>query len=124
MIPQQEYLKRHALSLPQVSHTLSTGSLILQMDAVGPGRWIIISVDWNNNSNHPGNYMVKVVSPIHNSYTQSSLFQPVSGYPPVFQVQYEEFDQFFLEFSKSHKKARAAETHSDSILLAWEMFLY
>ncbi len=126
MLLQEEYLKRHRFTLPEVRHTLTTGSLILKAVQAEPqDRWVLVNIHWIDGSQHPGYYNVKIIKPIHNGCNSKELFVNLSCYPPTFVLSYEEMEQFFLEFATySHGTLHAIHDVKESNLAAWEIFLY
>ncbi len=127
MLLQEEYLKRRRIDLPEVHHTLGTGSLIMRLDPDKSdlkSRWLVVSLHWHKNPHHPGEYELRVLTPVHNSYAQGDLFQGVRGYPPQLRVQYENLEEFFLDFATAHGKLEAVEDNPGLGLVGWEIFLF
>jgi hypothetical protein len=127
MILQEEYLKRHRIALPQVHHTLRSGSVIFKIDPESSDlqdRWAIVSLRWRDNPHHPGHYEVNVRHPRHNGCIDGNLFDHARGYPPDLTLQYEELEKFFLDFATAHGKIQTVTDRKESTLLGWEIFLY
>ncbi len=127
MILQEEYLRRHSIVVPEVHHTVNGGSLILRPDEANTVlslRWVVVNVEWRFNSHHPGNYTLKVLTPVHNSGRGPDLFTSIPGYPSWLTLNYDEFEQFFVLFAGSLGKIKAVTDYREASLLGWEMFCY
>lgn len=130
MIPQEEYFKRHSLDLLEVSHTLSSGSLLLKVDPskFGTGcRWVLVTVSWVDPIKYPGSYSVKIESPTHNAASDGrsvGIFEHLYGYPPRLVVQYDELSRFFRAFAKEFSGSKPITDAKDIMLSTWEIFLY
>jgi hypothetical protein len=127
MLPQEEYLKRHRIAETEVHHTLQSGSLVLRVDTKNsdlPSRWVMVSLTWRDNPHHPGNYEIKIQTPVKDATSKKDLFQNVRGYPPNLSLQYEEIEDFFAEMATAHGKVTAISANPELALACWEIFLY
>jgi hypothetical protein len=114
--PQEEYLARHGLDDVAVIQHVKNGSVFVYSEGV----WTILSIKWQDNPIHPGEYHFSYLTPIHNGYKEH-LFERDD-----YILQYDEYEDFIYQWSSKNgwgAKARAIEGEWQSILTCWEMFL-
>lgn len=119
---QEEYFNRHKLvGVPLVEHS-SHGALLLRTfdPDVWQSRWILLSIEWNDNQYHPGHYQVDFNMPIHDGHIKGRLFSRL--FPT--KLAWDEYEDFFLNWSRQLKSTRPVSGSREVVLCAWEMFVY
>jgi hypothetical protein len=125
MLIQEEYARRHAMSMTLASHTLKEGTAFLRSD--GSGRilsnvtHLVMNVRWVPHERHPGTYQLFFQKPSHDSHGGRTNFNLLQD-PTT--LNYEEFELILRSFRRSSLPNFHAicEPRATS-LFAWEMFV-
>jgi hypothetical protein len=123
MLLQEEYLKRHGLTVPVVNHTLRDGCLLVRSkmpEKYFPNRYII-DFRWVDEGNHPGNY--------HITYYKCGdglRREQFCRFTDPSVVPYDEYEPYLYRWLENQKscQAKSATNYNESIAFMWELFLY
>lgn len=117
----EEYFQRHGINVP-VAHHCNAGALILRTNdaSLWKNRWLLVTINWEDHPHHPGQYVIRMNSPVHDGYSKASIF---TKWPPVFK-KWHEYEDFFLEWSARLKGATPVTGTKEVTLAAWEMFVF
>ncbi len=114
---QEEYFKRHNISLPPIYHTKSA-NLILKLH-VRPQ--VVLHIEWKEIQRSTGYYVFKYCGPNHNGYLDGNYFLEFTE-EKSYIYQYDEYRRFITTWAKN---LNFSPFKSKEVRLAvWEMFMY
>jgi len=117
----QEYLERHSIELPVVQHSGNGYVFLKSKNKKGRINWSVVTISFQDGKYHPGTYLVNWSKPMHNGYgSRNRVFDSYEQR----QLEWDEYEGFFLDWTKSLKNSRVVEDHKEILVVAWEMFVY
>lgn len=113
----EEYLARHRLEVPVISHC-TTGSVFLRTGMMA-FPYSFLKIFWVENSRGPGNYVITHVHPIRDGfYEKGQIFERISSV----NLYWDQYEDYLLEWADN---CVGRPVRSDvSFFAAWEMFVY
>lgn len=108
----EEYVRRHALSIPLIIHA-EYSAVFYQQDE----SWLIHQADWHPPEIHPGHYSFRVFRPVHNGFERGRTFERIKEDT----VQWDEYEPRLIEWSRQPRIV--AKTKEEVLLASWEILL-
>lgn len=123
---QQEYYQRHAITTPLIVYPDNHGNYTLVLKNLGhqkvrQPRWMVVSITYHKQENHPPYYKFILYVPQHDSHGH-----PNNPLKQVWEkkVYWDEWEQFVLEWVDSNRGELIPVSGEELELALWEMFQY
>lgn len=125
MLIQEEYARRHGLSVVLAGQTLRDGIALLRSNSpsrlLGGVTHLVLHVRWVPHDRHPGRYQLFFQKPAHDSHGHRSNFSPLQD---ATELQYEEFDVAIRNMRRNSLPSFQAISEQRAMsLFLWEMFV-
>ncbi len=122
-----EYIARHALAFPLAKH-MDYGTVFLRKETKNAVDWSMLEIRFRDGKQHPGNYNVRLLRPIHNAYSnrgrENGFFKPVNDW----NLEWDEYEDVFIGGKKDKEFFAAGynpvKTMDEIVLTGWEMFSF
>lgn len=117
----EEYIKRYNLSLPIVKH-INFGCIFLRNSStVSNGiEWLLYTISFKPPSNHPGEYIIRTLRPIHDGCKSSYNFQTIDEDI----VEWDKYESHVMGWIRKKNKNHVIHGTKEVVLTAWEIFIH
>ena len=114
MLLQEEYLQRHKLKVPVISH-VKKGAIFLHVTK----GYVMMKIDWQDSERHPGSYVISYHSPIHDGYNRGTYWHNI---PKVErELQWDEYQYYFASWAKGD--LHPVSERKLVVLTGWQIFI-
>lgn len=116
----EEYFQRHKITDVPLVHHCANGTLLLESESKNSdwnSRWVLLTIRWNEDSHHPGEYLIDLNIPNHDCgnrlFTSTQVIK-----------KWQEYEDFMLNWGSTLKGLRPIINPKEILITAWEMFIF
>lgn len=114
----EEYFKRHNITNVPLVHHCQEGVVILESEKTK--NKLLIFIEWAESDGHPGEYTIKFVKPIHNSFSAGSYFELETK----IKKRWHEYEAYFIKLPEKTDSFTAVLEKYEVLLSVWEIFIF
>jgi hypothetical protein len=124
----EEYFLRHGINIKWAKH-VNRGVLFHRIEVENRIFWHVLDITYQQDSSHPGKYLVELLSPVHDALSQGlhslkgrNMFDRIDAVD----VEWDEYEEFWPKwFDKTfERKSSIVKDNLHVFLTAWEIYCY